>query len=245
MSTSATTKVLVLHHDPLVYAGLTATLREQPDFALLPRGAPAFSAAGYVTPAGASPYADVVVADYEHGLALVAKAHGELRPRVGRMPQVLIVTQRDSESEIRHALELGVRGYLVSGCGLEELLDGVRAVHRGMRHIGAIAAQRLADSIACSSLTSRETDVLRLVAVGQGNKAIARQLDIAIGTVKSHLKAIFEKLDAKSRTEVAAVAERRGLLAFHSLGMDGAVFAQHAPRGIAGRAPSIFDSAVH
>ena len=54
---------------------------------------------------------------------------------------------------------------------------------------------------------------MRLVVEGHGNKAIAKRLDIGIGTVKTHLKAIFQKLEANSRTQVAAVAERRGLLA--------------------------------
>jgi DNA-binding NarL/FixJ family response regulator len=61
-------------------------------------------------------------------------------------------------------------------------------------------------------LTAREEQVLRLVVAGLCNKAIGRQLGIAVGTVKSHLKSAFEKLDVQSRTQAAAAVERRGLL---------------------------------
>ena len=61
-------------------------------------------------------------------------------------------------------------------------------------------------------MTARESEVLRLVVEGVGNKSIARRLTIAVGTVKSHLKAIFGKLSVESRTQAIAVAERRGLL---------------------------------
>ena len=209
MPSNETIKVLVLYHDPLVCSGLTATLREQPDFELVGASASACDAASW--PEGGR--ADVVVADYEHGLAILVRSRMETTPRCRASANVLIVTQRDSEREIRHALEHGARGYLILGCGLDELVDAVRALHRGARHVGAIAAGRLADSVACALLTDRETDVLRLVVEGHGNKTIAKRLGVATGTVKTHLRAVFQKLHATTRTQVAAVAERRGLLA--------------------------------
>ena len=73
-------------------------------------------------------------------------------------------------------------------------------------------AQRLGDSLSGEALTSREEEVLRLVVDGLCNKSIARCLDISVGTVKSHLKGIFDKLNVKSRTQALCAAERRGLL---------------------------------
>src|SRR5258706_1968127 len=202
-------KVLVLYRDALVANGLAATLRERPDVELV--GAQA--CACDVAPRPGDRRADVVVADYENGLALIASDRARTSLRHAANANVLVVTQRESEREIRHALEHGVRGYLILGCGVDELIDAVRTLHRGVRYVGAAAARRLADSVACELLTARETDVLRLVVEGHGNKTIANRLDIATGTVKTHLKAIFQKLEASSRTQVAAVAERRGLLA--------------------------------
>jgi DNA-binding NarL/FixJ family response regulator len=155
------------------------------------------------------------VADYEQGMQVLRDASERTAGVRRQVPNVLILTRRESEGEIRHALQQGARGYLILGCAVDELVEAIRAVHRGLRHIGSVAARRLADSIACEVLTGREVDVLRLVSQGHSNKAVARELDIAIGTVKSHLKAVFQKLDAHTRTEVAAVAERRGLLAAH------------------------------
>jgi DNA-binding NarL/FixJ family response regulator len=125
--------------------------------------------------------------------------------------KIVVVTQRDRESDIRHALELGVQGYLSLGCGLEEMAEGVIAVHRGRRHLGQSAAHRIAESFGHQALTSREIDVLRLVVAGYANKMVANELEIALGTVKCHVKSILEKLGAKTRTEAAAVAQRRGL----------------------------------
>lgn len=153
--------------------------------------------------------ADVIVADYDQGLLLIAETKAkELVAR--KPPKVLIVTPRANEWEICTALELGARGYLIQGCELSELISGVRAVHHGLRHLCGPAARRLADSIAYATLTRREMEVLRLVAEGLGNKSIARELVIEVGTVKSHLKTIFDKLGAKSRTELASVAKHPG-----------------------------------
>jgi len=157
-----------------------------------------------------APEPPVLVADYDAGLAAVARP-GEGGAR--RRPPVLILTARDSEAEIRGALEAGVRGYLLNGCAVDELIAAVRAVHRGARHLSELAAQRVADSVARTPLTARETDVLRLMARGYANKIIAAQLGIAVGTVKAHVKAVLAKLDAASRTEAGFVAEERGLLA--------------------------------
>lgn len=229
-------RIQVQCDDPLVCAGLTATLRGQPGFELLPPGAG--------DPQPGEGRADIVVADYEQGLALIARSRLPGQPYRGKMPNVLIVTRREGEWEIRHALELGVRGYLIMGCALDELVDAVRTVHLGMRHIGALAARRLADSLACSALTSRETEVLRLVAQGRANKAVARELDIALGTVKSHLKKIFEKLGARSRTEVATVAEKRGLLMLPA-STQAPRPREREPQTVERRALPMFGSAVH
>ena len=207
MTATESIKVLIRHNDPLVASGLTATLKAHAEFAL----------SGFDSSRQEEPCRpDVVITDYESGLACLTSLREQAAGRRMIAPHVLIVTHRESEREIRHALEQGARGYLILGCGLEEVVDAVRTLRRGLRHLGSVAARRLADSISCALLTARETDVLRLLAEGHGNKAIARSLDIAIGTVKTHLKAIFQKLDATSRTEVAAVAERRGLLAVPS-----------------------------
>jgi DNA-binding NarL/FixJ family response regulator len=126
--------------------------------------------------------------------------------------RVLVMTTHDREHDIRRALEAGVHGYLLLGCPIQELIAGVRALARGSRYFCLAVAQRMAESLTREALTPREADVLRLLVRGQCNKSIARQLEIAVGTVKAHVKAIMGKLDASSRTEAASVAARRGLI---------------------------------
>lgn len=94
------------------------------------------------------------------------------------------------------------------GGPLGELVDGVMTVAKGGRHLGRSVARRMADSLSRSSLTSREIDVLRLVVAGESNKALARQLHIDLGTVKSHMTAIMTKLNATSRTQAAGTPPR-------------------------------------
>lgn len=191
-------QVLVMHEAPLVAIGLAGALRQHPDFAVSVHGIDADPAA-----------ADVVVADYDGGVAWALQAREHARPTC----RVMIVTTIDREREVRAALEAGVHGYLLLGCRLQELADGIRSVARGARALCAAVSDRLADSLTHEALTPRELDVLQRIAQGRGNKAIASELDIAVGTVKTHVKAILGKLDACSRTEAAAVAARRGLIA--------------------------------
>src|SRR4051794_4446332 len=102
-------RVLIAHGDPLISAGLYATLGRLRDFEAVMDGARA-------------PAVDLVIADYESGLRLIA-AGGALGRRV------LILTHSDSEAKIGHALEQGARGYILLGCSLQELVDGLRSMY--------------------------------------------------------------------------------------------------------------------
>lgn len=210
--TSDPIKVLVIHDNPITRAGLEAGFGRYRDILVLDCTAAAFLRDSAVSPP-ASDKADVVVADYEAGLALMER----YQPQSGRAEpsKVMIVTPSDSESDIRQALGQGARGYMLLDSDFDDLVHGVREVHMGIRVLSRRIAQRLAESVTCDKLSLREVEVLRLVVDGMGNKLIARRLDIAVGTVKSHLKSIFEKLDVESRTQAIAVASRRGLVSHH------------------------------
>jgi DNA-binding NarL/FixJ family response regulator len=149
--------------------------------------------------------ADVVVADYDYGLRLIESA-GTGSDRV------MILTHSTSEAKICRALEQGVRGYVLLGGSLQNLIDGLRSIHAGGVAVGPLVVTRMADWMKQRTLTRRQEEILRQLMLGFSNKIIARRLALAIGTVKSHVKAIMQKLDAKSRTEAAAIAQRRGIL---------------------------------
>jgi DNA-binding NarL/FixJ family response regulator len=198
-----THSILILHSEPIVAAGLGAALKEIPEFDVtVGRGEPDAERR-------ASP--DVVVSDHEQGIQLASKLHsGQMReaPRVG----VVVLAATPREFAVQNALDQGVLGYLVTGCGLDELIRAVRAAASGERFLCHAAARQFANSIMNESLTSRERDVLKLLAIGYCNKTIAIELAIASGTVKAHVKGIMSKLNAASRTEAASIAAHRGLL---------------------------------
>ena len=198
-------RILIVHDDPIVEAGLSSGLRRYADFDARER-----DSTHKVQAIRAPSPPDVVVADYEHGVCLAADAR--CSPVHDKGPRVVIVGGVDREWEIKSALGCGVRGYMLVGCSIDELAHAVRTVYRGMRCFSPCVTERLAESLSLEALTTREEDVLCLVAEGLGNKAISRRLEIAVGTVKSHLKAAFEKLDVRSRTQAVAAVERRGLL---------------------------------
>lgn len=209
MSFTDRIRVRVVHDDPVAEAGLSAAFSRYPDLEVEgPADGPGTGDTALRLPGRR--LADVVVADYGHGLALAIEAARASHPPGAA--KVVILAGIDREWEIRSALARGVRGYLLVGCTLDELADGVRAVHRGARHLSPRVAARLAESLSVEPLTAREEEVLRLVVEGLCNKAIGRRLGIAVGTVKSHLKSTFDKLDVQSRTQAAAAVERRGLL---------------------------------
>jgi DNA-binding NarL/FixJ family response regulator len=200
--------VLVLHEDPLIRTGLAAALAKYADFEVLGAQEPPCSDGAWATLP--DHLVDVVIADYDRGVALAAEIRS--RPYLKRPPGVMIVSTSDREWDLRNALASGARGYMLFGCEIDELAAGVRALSQGERHFSAKVACRLAESLMGEALSTREEDVLRLVISGHCNKAIATQLSIAVGTVKSHIRSIFGKLDVESRTQAIAAAQRRGLL---------------------------------
>jgi DNA-binding NarL/FixJ family response regulator len=193
-------KLQIAHADAIVNAGLAALLGAQGDMQITVAGGEAGNQGG----------ADVIILDHRSALEHMrraASAH-QLEPQ----PRVLIVTQLEREWEVRTAMMAGVHGYLLQNADPEQLLTAVRTLSRGMRYLSAELSRCVADSFTRIGLTSRETDVLQLLAQGQCNKSIARELGIGVGTVKTHVKGLFDKLGATARTHAVVLATRRGLV---------------------------------
>jgi DNA-binding NarL/FixJ family response regulator len=128
------------------------------------------------------------------------------------LARVIILTTFDSDSDIAGAIKAGAKGYLLKDAPREELFDCIRRVHAGETCIPPALVAKLAAGMSNEALTSRELDVLILLARGQSNKEIGGSLYISETTVKSHLRSVFMKLNVVSRTEAIAVATRRGLI---------------------------------
>lgn len=201
--------VHIQHEDLLVSAGVRALLSNNSEISIATRDL-MNGQVGAEHAGGHSP--TVIVTDYEHGLAR-AQSYRQSRAISSRLwARILIVTSRSLEREIRQALDAGVHGYLVQCCDAEILTAAVRSLSLGVKYFCPLVAQKMADAITRTDLTARESDVLVLLAEGLSNKHIARELDVALGTVKAHVSAVLGKLDADSRTHAVMLATQRGLV---------------------------------
>lgn len=128
------------------------------------------------------------------------------------LARVIVLTTFDGDENIYRALQAGARGYLLKDMFGEELMDAIRVVHAGKTRIPPVVAQRLAERMSGSDLTTRELDVLRLIVAGKSNKEIGNQLHIAEATVKTHINNLLGKLGVSDRTQAATTAIQRGLV---------------------------------
>ena len=203
-------RVLIADDHPIVRAGLLDVLSNQPDFEVVGEattGAEAVTLASRLHP-------NVVLMDLRmpemDGVTAIAKIKAE-HPEVN----ILVVTTYDSDADILPAIETGATGYLLKDTPRKELFEAVRAAAQGKLLLAPTVAARLMERMrgpAEESLSSRELDVLKLVAKGASNKEIANQLYISEATVKSHLIHIYGKLNVADRTAAVTVALERGIL---------------------------------
>jgi two-component system nitrate/nitrite response regulator NarL len=139
------------------------------------------------------------------------------------LPVVMLTTSSD-EGDLLESLRQGAQGYLLKDMEPDELVLALRDIVSGKTVVAPDLAPILAKAVQgggttekeepeaspFSELTPRETEILGLLAEGQSNKAIARNLGISDGTVKLHVKAILRKLDVHSRVEAAVMAVEQG-----------------------------------
>ncbi len=145
-------------------------------------------------------------------MLLVAQASNAVEAVTEFRAQIIMLTTSDGDGEIQRAMRAGASAYILKSMPKDELLNVVRAVHSGRRHIPPEVAARLAEHLGEEDLTTRELEVLRLIRDGYRNKQIADQLSIAETTVNFHIKNLVDKLQANDRTHAVTIALRRGLL---------------------------------
>lgn len=198
VTVAAEVSVMILYADPVIAAGLAAVLGKSGGFVIAP--APEPGAIVWVPLA-----ADVVLADYDAAMRLAQSAQQWAK-------KLVVFTHHDSEAKICRALESGASGYLLHGASVAELIEGIRSVCDGGVALSPLVAARITNRFQGRTLTPRESAVLEQLMLGLSNKAIARQLNLGVGTVKTYVKAILQKLEADSRTAAVIAAQRRGLL---------------------------------
>jgi DNA-binding NarL/FixJ family response regulator len=205
-------RLIVADDHPIVRAGLNALFSIEPDFEIV---------AEATTPDEAVMLAerespDVVLMDLQFGAHQTDTGAGATR-RIRALeapPYVLVLTNYDSDADILNAVEAGASGYLLKDAPPHELIAAVRAAAAGESALAPVIASRLLSRMRTPqvSLSSREIEVLELVAAGKSNTEVAAELFVSETTVKSHLAHIFSKLDVSSRTAAVSAARRNGIL---------------------------------
>ena len=213
-------RVLVADDHVLYRRGLELVLGKEPDIEIVGEaadGAEAIRRAEELLP-------DVVLMDVRmprHSGIEACLAIKELVPST----KIVMLTISDEECDLYEAVRAGANGYLLKDVPGEEIADGLRAVQAGQSLISPSMASKLLSEFALMikkheerpampvpRLTERELEVLKLVARGRANKAIARELFISENTVKNHVRNILEKLQLHSRIEAAMYAVREKIL---------------------------------
>ena len=126
--------------------------------------------------------------------------------------RIVMLTTFDGDADIRRALEAGAHAYMLKNMSRPELLDAIRKVHHGQRHVPPEVATQLAQHLGQDPLSRREIEVLEKIAGGNRNIDIATMLFISEETVKGHVKHIMEKLGANDRTEAVSIGFRRSII---------------------------------
>jgi len=193
----------------VVRRGLRALLEAEPGIEVVAETADADAAPAAAVAAGA----DVLILDLNMpGRPLEALARVAERDTTA----VLVLTMERDPEIARHTLALGARGFLSKHAAGDELVTAIRAVAEGSVFVGAeIATPPAAGSEpgrAADELTARETEVLRLIALGHTNPEIATALAISVRTVETHRNRVREKLGASSRSELVRFALERRLI---------------------------------
>ena len=215
-NTPAPIRVLVVDDHPVVRFGLKHMLGEADDIEI----AGELESIHGLKQALAESQPDVVLLDLELGDTKGVDALRKLREEAPSV-RVVIYTSHDEEERIVQAAELGVDGYLLKGCPPQELLRAIRSVCEGgtaleasvaaklMQHMNVHATRNAAATV---HFSKRETQVLGLLASGKTNRDIGTTLFISESTVKFHVHAILNKLDAGNRTEAVSIAVQQGII---------------------------------
>jgi DNA-binding NarL/FixJ family response regulator len=200
-------RLLCVDDHPLMREGIAAVIRNEADMSLVAEainGREAIERFREVRP-------DITLMDLRlpdmSGIEALRTIRKEFRDA-----RIIMLTTFDGDADIRRSLEAGAHGYLLKNMPRPELLETIRKVNGGKRHVQPEVAAQLARFVGQEDVSRREVEVLERIAEGNRNCDIASMLFISEETVKGHVKHIMEKLGASDRTEAVAIALRRGII---------------------------------
>jgi DNA-binding NarL/FixJ family response regulator len=126
--------------------------------------------------------------------------------------RVIVLTTYEGDAHAAQAIRAGAVGYMLKSAVRHDLQETIRSVHAGRRRILPSVACALAEQMHTEALSPREIEVLRLAAVGNTNQKIGDQLGLSEGTIKTHMKNVMAKMQAKDRTHAVLLAIQRGII---------------------------------
>jgi DNA-binding NarL/FixJ family response regulator len=204
---SSLIRILSVDDHPLLRSGIGALIATQPDMRLIAEGANGREAVQLYRELRP----DVTLMDLQmpdmSGLDAIIAIKSE-----DPAARIIVLTTYSGDVLAQRALKAGAQAYVLKSLVRTEILDTIRLVHEGEKRIQADVAAEMAKHTADASLTSRETQVLQLVASGYANKAISAKLDINEETTKTHIKNILAKLGARDRTHAVSLGVKRGII---------------------------------
>ncbi len=205
-------RVGIVEDHAIVREGLRMVLETYPDIVVGGDSATAESAFELV----ANDKPDVLLVDVTLGDADGIRLVRDLRIRHRDLPIVVLTMHRDAET-VRQALLAGARGYVVKGATSQALVDAIRAVSRGEQYLHSTIASAIIDNSihwmqSTTRLSSREREILSLLAGGKSAASIGVALGISVHTVNRHLANLSSKLQVRGRIGLVRYAVENGLI---------------------------------
>ena len=207
MKTENRIRLMICDDHPIVREGLVAVLSQEPDMEVIAQasnGKEAIELYRIHKP-------DVTLLDFVmpemNGLQALIAIRTEF-PNA----KVAMFTNRDGDEDVFRSLQAGAAGYMLKDAPRADLIKTIHFAHRGQTNLSAEVAALLASRVTMRTLTSRDLDVMELIANGKSNLDIGEALFITEGTVKAHVNSILSKLGVTDRTQAVVKALSRGIV---------------------------------
>src|SRR5215213_508004 len=207
MNGAGAIRILTVDDHPMLREGIAAVLATEQDIVVVAEAANGREAIEQFR----THRPDVTLMDVQmpevNGIDAIIKIREEFSDA-----RIIVLTTYTGDVQAARAFKAGAAGYLLKSMVRKELIDTIRTVHSGKKRIPPEIAIQMAEHHSDDALTAREIEVLRGVAAGNANKAVAQLLNISEETVKAHMKSILSKLGANDRTHAVTIALKRGII---------------------------------